>query len=62
MNKYRSEAMQVIHEDMKDMHELGIINDARMREFDKMCLVQETLMPHESTSSVKTECLNPAIA
>ena len=33
--------MQVLHEDMKDMHQSGIINDARMREFDEMCLVQE---------------------
>jgi DNA-binding transcriptional regulator YiaG len=40
-NKYQSEAMQVIHEDMKGMHELGIISDTRMKEFDKLCLVEE---------------------
>ena len=39
--KYGSEILQVMHEDMKGTHELGIISDARMREFDEMCLVQE---------------------
>ena len=40
-DKYKSEAMKVIHEDMKGMHQLGIINKARMKDFDEMCLVQE---------------------
>ena len=39
--RYEHEAFQVIHEDMIGMHELGIISDARMREFDEMCLIQE---------------------
>jgi putative transcriptional regulator len=38
-NEYQSEALQVIHEDMEGMHRLGIISDARMKEFDEMCLV-----------------------
>ena len=37
-NKYKSEAMKVVHEDMKSMHQLGIISDERMSEFDKLCL------------------------
>jgi DNA-binding transcriptional regulator YiaG len=53
-NKYESEMLQVIHEDMKGMHELGIISDARMREFDKMCLVQEPKPPYKSASSART--------
>ena len=40
--KYQSEILQVIHEDMKGMHQLGIIGDARMREFDEMCLAAKT--------------------
>ena len=40
-NKYESEILQVIHEDMKGMHRLGIIDDDNMREFDEMCLVEE---------------------
>ena len=38
---YESEILQVIHEDMKSMHQAGIIDDERMREYDEMCLVQE---------------------
>ena len=50
-DKYESEAMQVIHEDMKGMHQLGIINDARMKEFDKLCLVQEPEAVYETEKS-----------
>jgi len=39
--KYQSKILQVIHEDMKGLHRLGIISDERMREFDDDCLVQE---------------------
>ena len=49
-NKYESEMLQVIHEDMKGMHELGIISDDRMSEFDEMCLTQEP----KTTSKVAT--------
>jgi DNA-binding transcriptional regulator YiaG len=50
-DKDESEMLQVIHEDMKGMHELGIINDARMEEFDKMCLAQEPKTDYETTSA-----------
>ena len=36
--KYKTEALQVIHEDMKSMNQIGIISDEKMRKFDKMCL------------------------
>jgi len=51
--KYHSEILQVIHEDMKSMHELGIISDEKMREFDEGCLVQEpeTVSPVKKQSS-----------
>ena len=51
--KYTSEAMRVIHEDMKGMHQLGIINQTRMQEFDKMCLVQEPETEYTNKKSSK---------
>jgi DNA-binding transcriptional regulator YiaG len=45
-DKYKSEAMRVIHEDMEGMHQLGVINDVRMKEFDKMYLVQKSEAVH----------------
>jgi len=56
--KYESEMLQVIHEDMKGMHELGIISDARMHEFDKICLVLEPKPIYEMTNAVSSK---PAI-
>lgn len=37
--KYKSEAMQVIHEMMQDAHTIGAVSDEKMREFDCACLV-----------------------
>ena len=53
--KYQSKILQAIHEDMKGMHELGIISDERMREFDRECLVQVPKATHKVTSSAKTK-------
>jgi len=49
--KYESEMLEVIHEEMKGMYELGIISDARMREFDEMCFVKESESVFESSSA-----------
>jgi len=56
--KYQSKILQVIHEDMKGMHDLGIISDARMREFDKMCLPQEPKKPHKIAGSARKARIN----
>jgi DNA-binding transcriptional regulator YiaG len=53
--KYQSEALQVIHEDMKGMYQLGIISEARMKEFDEMCLVQESETAYEPANPEETE-------
>ena len=46
---------QVIHEEMMDMHRSGFISDARMREFDEMCLTQEDETGPEAENSPKKE-------
>ena len=40
--EYRSEALMVCHQDAKGLHSMGIIDDERMREYDRDCLVQES--------------------
>jgi DNA-binding transcriptional regulator YiaG len=40
--KYKSEALMVTHQGMKDLFDAGIIDAARMGEFDARCLVPET--------------------
>ena len=39
--KYKSDAYEAIHEDAMANFEVGAISEAEMREYDKMCLVQE---------------------
>ena len=56
--KYQSKILQAIHEDMKGMHELGIISDAEMRKFDEECLVQEPKPAYKPVSSVRTARVN----
>ena len=36
--KYESEALKVIHQDAKAMYKSGVITEARMREYDEICL------------------------
>ena len=55
-DKYQSEILQVIHEDMKGLHKLGIISDAEMGEFDEDCLVQKpkaTVTPPVQTGRIR---------
>jgi DNA-binding transcriptional regulator YiaG len=54
-NEYQSEILQVIHEDMKGMHQLGIINDSEMSEFDEMCLASKPGTAETSAQKPKTE-------
>jgi putative transcriptional regulator len=39
--KYKSEIFEVIHQDAAEMFAVGAISAARMREYDRDCLVQE---------------------
>jgi putative transcriptional regulator len=38
---YRSDILRAVHEGAVAMHEVGGISDARMKEYDKMCLTPE---------------------
>jgi len=49
--KYESEAMQVMHEEMMDMHRSGFISDARMKEFDEICFGKEDETDPEDENS-----------
>ena len=53
--KYESEAMQVMYEEMMDMHRSGFISDARMREFDEICFGAEDEPASEARNSRKKE-------
>jgi len=54
-NRYETEILQVIHEEMEDMHRSGFITDARMQEFDKMCLVKEPEPAYQAEKPIAME-------
>jgi DNA-binding transcriptional regulator YiaG len=40
--KYKSDILEVIHQSAVDKFEIGAISKARMREYDEMCLAEES--------------------
>jgi DNA-binding transcriptional regulator YiaG len=56
---YESDLLGVIHEMAEDLHQIGAINDARMREYDKNCLVQKSKPVQKVTKSTEIERINP---
>ena len=63
MKEYRDEIAMVCHEIVKDGHNMGIINDAEMKEFEEDCFAKEpeTTYKAEADPSVKLEHITPAI-
>ncbi|MDR2575849.1 MAG: hypothetical protein LBC52_05335 [Treponema sp.] len=49
--KYESEILEVMHQEAIEMYKIGVITEARMREYDEMCL-----------SNPKTENKTPVYA
>ena len=56
--KYKSEIYEVVHQDAIANFEIGAISETEMRDFDKMCLVQES----ETEYTVKPAALEHAAA
>jgi len=52
MNKYKSEIYEAIYEDALADYEVGAISEARMREYDKMCLTPEALRDNSSNGII----------
>jgi len=51
--KYKSEIYEVVHQDAVANFEVGAISEAKMREFDEMCLVQESETARETKKSLE---------
>jgi DNA-binding transcriptional regulator YiaG len=59
MKKYQSKIARVVHNDAMAMFRAGAISEARMREYDAMCLVQP---PAVTVPRVVTQKSAPAFA
>jgi len=53
--KYKSEICEVMYQDAMADFEAGVISEERMKEYDKMCLVQEPEASYTAKESPKTE-------
>jgi len=40
--KYKSDILEVIHQSAIDKYEIGAISEARMRDYDEMCLEKKS--------------------
>jgi DNA-binding transcriptional regulator YiaG len=60
--KYKSDLLGVLHEMAEDLHQIGAISDARMREYDKNCLVQKPEPAKETAETTEIEHISPVTA
>lgn len=51
--KYKSEIYEVLHQDATADFEAGAISEARMQEYDKMCLVQENKTAYKTEEPIE---------
>jgi len=49
--KYRSDILEVIHENATANFEIGAISEAQMREYDEMCLTEDSKKIQRTDSS-----------
>jgi len=59
--KYQSEILEVLHGMADDLHQIDAINDARMAEYDRDCLVQKTDLSYK-TGNTNVRTVTPALA
>jgi DNA-binding transcriptional regulator YiaG len=56
--KYESDILEMIHENAITDFKLGFISEARMREFDKLCLPDEALQDNTTQGNIALETVN----
>lgn len=53
--KYKSQALQAIHEMMTGAHELGLVGKQTMRDFDKGCLTEITPLNGDQIRAIREQ-------
>jgi len=57
--KYKSEICKAMHQDAMADFEVGAISEARLREYDEMCLVVESETTHPAENTRKPDITTP---
>jgi DNA-binding transcriptional regulator YiaG len=53
--KYESDILEMLHETATEKFQLGLISEARMREYDELCLAPETSNDNKAHETVNIE-------
>jgi DNA-binding transcriptional regulator YiaG len=53
--EYKSDILETIHENATANFEIGAISEERMREYDEMCLIEDSKTTQKTDSSEKIE-------
>jgi DNA-binding transcriptional regulator YiaG len=53
--KYKSDILEMIHENATANFEIGAISEAKMREYDEMCLIGNSQTTQRTDSSSEIE-------
>ena len=56
--KYESDILEMIHENAMIDFKMGFISEARMREFDELCLPEEALQNNTAQGTTAHETVN----
>jgi len=56
--KYESEILEVMHQEAIEMYKAGVITEARMREYDEMCLSNPKTEKKSSSAHAKNNSAN----
>ena len=60
--KYRSPILAAVHETVSDMYDIGLVDKATMRKFDKSCLtLVEPFAPHDVVALRERENVSQAV-
>lgn len=51
--KYRSDALEVLHETAEGLHRIGLIDTKTMRDFDASCLTSVEILSAEEIAAVR---------
>ena len=56
--KYKSDILEVIHENATANFEIGAISEAKMREYDEMCLAEDSKIIKKTDSPEEIAHIN----
>jgi putative transcriptional regulator len=61
MGKKKSAILEAVHETAKGLHEVGVMDQVTLREFDQLCLAPIEAMEHEDLIRLRLNLATPTL-